>query len=84
MSSVLCNLIYIYIYIYNDSENNPVYNFVVHVTCGNGTLSPNCEVCPKPLGAPADYEWCDGNCRMDKIDGDCKQKRRLCNENAFL
>ena len=72
-------LIYIYIYtlIYFRCYNN-VDIFIVQVTCGSGTLSPSCEVCPKPADTQIDDQWCDGNCRIDTIDGECKEKRRLC------
>ena len=51
--------------------------FTVHVTCGNGRLSPSCELCPKHNDTQF-TDWCGGNCNMDETNGICKEKGKFC------
>ena len=58
-------------------QKNHIDIFIVHVTCGSGTLSPSCYECPRHTDSQSDELWCDGNCRIDTSDGECKEKRML-------
>ena len=71
---------YILIYKSQDTHNNYISVFLVQVTCGKGTLSPRCELCPKPNDTTTDEQWCEGNCGIDKHDGVCKETCKLSNK----
>lgn len=51
---------------------SPYLSFLVNLTCGNGILSPNCNLCPKN-GDTITNSWCSGNCYYDENDELCKQ-----------
>ena len=51
-----------------------LFSFTVVVSCGNGTLSPSCSLCPRNNHSPP-KSWCDGSCYYDDETKTCTERK---------
>ena len=53
-------------------EKAYIYCTSVKVSCGNGVLSPSCNLCPQSNDTEL-KSWCRGTCYFDERDEICKE-----------
>ena len=50
-----------------------ILNYTDVISCGNKTISPRCDLCPKSNNEGPN-DWCGGNCKIDDSNGSCKER----------
>ena len=53
------------------------------INCGGNQMAPDCSYCP--VNEDRLYNtWCSGNCKLDDIDGTCKEIKGICRNKSYL
>ena len=70
----------------DESINQEIYcllTFSAIINCGGNQMAPDCSYCPVNDDRLFNT-WCSGNCKLDDIDGTCKEIKGICRNNSYL